>query len=825
MTALVFGPLELYLHNAGEFWFSISSVAGWMAVIFLVVITVLIGLALILRGRARCVYICVLFGVGLALYLQRNWLNAGTSLLDGRAVDWLVDPGRVVVNTAIWLACLAVPAAVCFLAPKAWQSVVCIGSVMVIGVQLASVVFLGITAVPGGSNEVQLTREGMFDLSREKNIIVFVTDTMDAQYFEQYVMDEPEYAESLRDFTYFDNAVSGGGPTMYGLPLLLTGMYYTGEDYDVYLEKAYESATLYPKLEENGYDVRIYTDDQFVSDGFYTRYVANAESLELVPSSRLGLLMRLYQFTGYEYAPVALKNGLYLYSGVFDEYKAVASDAADPYILDDAAFIRDYRTAGLTAEKDEPVFRFYHLNGAHGPYHLDENGQHSDDTTGLDQQIHGVMNAIFEYVQEMKELGLYDSSTIVISADHGTFDVYQNPMLLIKPAGVSQQKMRVTSAPITFQNVPPTLSEAVDGRHDEGERTVFEVGENEDIVRYQVATYALVNQFYGYNATQLPHRFQVGSSARDAAALVDLGELEALRDTEPYELGRRVDFTEGAAGNGSQYLFEGFSGTDVGGTWTVDTQAIQRFTFAREPERDLLVQVELNMIFPRSQFVTVYFNDTCVFSRLLSETEFSFVVPRSAVADGSQQIRYELSTGVPSAYSSANDDRTLALRFAAMTISETEQAPEAVEPVNRYQWGEEIVFVPENDGRRYFSAGIDVIETDCVWSVGTEGQMRLLVDEPAGDITAEMRFERVFSPPQRLTVKCQGQVIYEESLDQGENAVQFTIPADCVQDGRLVLDLAYPDAATPRSLGENDDERILAFRFASIRFSEGGDRI
>ena len=97
-----------------------------------------------------------------------------------------------------------------------------------------------------------------------------------------------------------------------------------------------------------------------------------------------------------------------------------------------------------------------------------------------------------------------------------------------------------------------------------------------------------------------------------------------------------------------------------------------------------------------------------------------------------------------------------------------------------YKAGQEIVFREDDDGRRYFNQICEV------------------------------------NAPQRLIIRCKGQTLYDEEVSSSEEPVTFKIPPDCIEDGMLILTLEYPDAVSPRSLGQSDDGRILAFAFSLI---------
>ena len=178
--------------------------------------------------------------------------------------------------------------------------------------------------------------------------------------------------------------------------------------------------------------------------------------------------------------------------------------------------------AEMTIE-DKNAFKLYHLFGAHPPYTLDENGYLHDNGTSQAQQIEGVFKVVRDYIHAMKEQDLYDKSTILIVADHGAVDIYQNPMLLIKSENHTQDQLEIRHAPVSFKNILPTLSSAIDGINDEQERSLFEIDEEEQVTRYQVASPALVKQYYQQGDWDYPVRFSVGNPARNTDMLQEIG--------------------------------------------------------------------------------------------------------------------------------------------------------------------------------------------------------------------------------------------------------------------------------------------------------------
>lgn len=57
----------------------------------------------------------------------------------------------------------------------------------------------------------------------------------------------------------------------------------------------------------------------------------------------------------------------------------------------------------------------------------------------------GSLKMVGEYIEQLKKLGKYDSSTIIILADHGDGDFSLNPIFLIKRKGESREEMIIDS--------------------------------------------------------------------------------------------------------------------------------------------------------------------------------------------------------------------------------------------------------------------------------------------------------------------------------------------------------------------------------------------
>ena len=58
----------------------------------------------------------------------------------------------------------------------------------------------------------------------------------------------------------------------------------------------------------------------------------------------------------------------------------------------------------------------------------------------------------------MKDKGVYDNSTVIITADHGGYGLYERPAVFVKMADTHNDVMQVNSDSVTFKNLYATMA-------------------------------------------------------------------------------------------------------------------------------------------------------------------------------------------------------------------------------------------------------------------------------------------------------------------------------------------------------------------------------
>jgi hypothetical protein len=807
-TFCIFGPFQLYITNASELFFSFRDIWWICALIALFSGLFFIIVGLLLKGKLREFYCCILWGIAIGFYIQGNIISVNYGTLDGK-VNWEQYNGVGVWNTVIWIVCIISPFIIYKLFPKLWNIIRDYISIGILAVQVIILCLLFIMTDNSFGTDCQLTNFGRFQLSKNENTIVFVLDAYDSQYFSDFIEQHPEYKETLwSDFIFYPDTVGGGARTLIAMPQILTGEYYTSEgSYPDYLEKAYQSTDLYQNLDKAKYNIGIYTQGQFVSP-IMKDMIINIKSGKKQVSSYSTLAYYLYRFTACRYFPHELKKNVWMYSGDFDA--AVDSSGSDQssYLINDALFYRDLVENGITLQDDKNAFRLYHLMGAHAPYTLDSQAQRSVTETSLEEQQIGVMHILEAYFDQMKQLGVYDNANIVVLADHGSLNYSQNPLLLIK-RGQETKTFTRSDVPVSYTNLHSTLLSFLPKSNRSG-KTIFELTHEDNKERF----------FYMHSADNVTVEYIIRGEASDPDNVHETGKTyRVFASEEPgkYCFGDMLYFD--ARATGLQYAVKGFSVSEASHTWTDGFEVIMSFPLQKPLRKDAFVSISLLFVANGRQRVEVYINDTFLNNYVVDTNQMNFIIPKEMITNDELVIRFELPDA---AQFSTIDPRTFGLAFESMVIRE-KQSSDAESGIffRDYHFGDRILFTNERDGTRYFRSGISGIETDFAWSLGKSGQIVLDIENPNEDLTGNFQFKLIYAAPQRLIICSDGQTLYNQEIISTEQSIEFEVPAECVKNGRLVLDLEYPDAVSPESLGKGSDTRQLAFGFSSIRFFEG----
>jgi hypothetical protein len=366
---------------------------------------------------------------------------------------------------------------------KIMRSVVVVASVALLIIQGVGVGSLFAEAASKPDTSVVMTEQGLFDVSDKKNVVVFVLDMTDTVQTEQAYAEHPEMLDGLTGFTWYQNATGTMIPTRYGIPSLLTGVsIQPDESFEDFHSTWYQQSSFLDDVKSQGYSVDIYSDSATWDDAS-NEYV-NDHADNVMPLSEYfsgsinvsGTLSTLYNAAFYRDMPWIAKPFFWYYTdqinnGMVDQ-SAAPDDQAPLYSMNDPAYADQLEEQGLSVNEDQVgSFRFIHLLGTHWPYTMDENGDYVESGTDWETQMRGSFHIVTEYLDELKRLGVYDDTTVIITADHGIWTCPPGPItepttpiVFIKPAQSAEldsQPCAISQQPISQYDLHATILDAM----------------------------------------------------------------------------------------------------------------------------------------------------------------------------------------------------------------------------------------------------------------------------------------------------------------------------------------------------------------------------
>lgn len=504
-TFILFGPCEIYIQNMQEMPFPFLTLLPVLLLTGGAVFAVLLIVLLLLRGKVFNAAVSLLFAGTLAGYLQGNLLNLNHGSLDGNAVNWQAFRLPMLGNCLLWLLIFALVFLLLYLSRRLWTRAVELLSVIVIGAQIVALIALLAGAGLGnvarvGQEKTYISRDGIYEVARKQNVIVFLLDRLDNQFTDEVLELHPEWEERLAGFTYYHDFTGSYANTRPSIAYFLTGVKH---DYTVpwkdYFHRAW-TRPIHPLLQDihnAGYAARVYTDCSYVFgqaqdvEGFVDNIHRDAQTVH-----RGIMLEQMLTMSAYRYAPEALKPYFQMYSGDLGDIVSVEGAGTDNalYTVDDVAFWKGYREHGLTVDQDlDGLFQFYHFEGAHSPYVMDENAEPVLQGT-RNGQIAGNMEMIFRYLDELEEKGLFDDATIIVTTDHGRPPDHKGDIsdvsasrvstLMIKPSGVPRREpLRISNKQVCQDNLRASIISYFGLDAAPYGRTIESIGEDEEMTR------------------------------------------------------------------------------------------------------------------------------------------------------------------------------------------------------------------------------------------------------------------------------------------------------------------------------------------------------
>lgn len=653
LTLTLFAATQMVCDNQEEFWFTWAQMAPGVVRVGLWVWGALTLLLAVLPRRAFPWGQGVLLGLGVAALLQGNGLNADYGALNGQAIVWEDYTVYGLINTALWAGILFI-----CLSLRQWKrfGALCVVLPCLLAVGEGGWIAYRAAQAPTPQTETYLSQAGLYTVGTEENLLVLVLDSVDADQFAQALAEDPDLSRRLEGFTWYRNAMGLSDPTKYGLPALLTGQAYTQPvDYTGFIAAAYADAPLYTMLAGDVWDARFFTDSRYVS--LDAGVVDNLAREELAVNDPAGLTRDLLRLCAFRYAPHFLKPQLWMYSNVFLPYAQAQGEPV--YEVTDPAFDARLREEGLEATV-ERAFRLIHLTGMHPPYTMDADCQYQAQGVTAQEQMRGCLRLAEDYLEQLRALGVYDRSAVLILADHGTETVHR-PLLLLKRPGDTGE-MAVNDAPVSYADLPATYVALLTGAQAGTELWSIPQGQARTRLYYHESSRNNAFNLYEYSTQALSPSWE---------ELIPTGRVfhgDSLEAAAPYTLGETLYFDLRATAR--PYLVSGFSSADFHSTWTVGESGRISLPLARLPRSDTLtVEMKFLSIMGGSQRLRVDCGGQTVFEGTVTDYTLRFSFPASLVQDQTLTLDFTYPDAISHLKAGLSEDtRQVAFAVTELTV-------------------------------------------------------------------------------------------------------------------------------------------------------------
>lgn len=494
-TLFVYLPGDLFINNLNDFDFTYQEFCFFMLIPAVIVAAVLELIGLFLNEKLLNLYMSLLMGINICVYVQYMFMNNNLPVLIGDGVNWDEHTTYSVTTAIAWLLLLVLPFEAQFLFNKLWKKTVKKVPLFIGLIEAVSLIILIITASGDvfQMNGTVFSGTEQYTVSKNKNIITIVLDATDNKYINETLKQKPEAFDGFEDFTLYTNTCSVFDSTFQSFTQIFSGI----ESKPVvrvaeWNDKAWKSEKaeeFYKRFHEAGYKMNFFADSNWDIDmlrGKADNIDVNMKDLSF--EHHMGIVSDFSRLTAYRVLPFALKRFVQV-EGI-DPNRNI--EAADKFNFYNADFQEGIKTMNLS-DSDKNYFIVEHTWGAHTPYDKDN----SVDT------VEYILGIVREYLDNLKKLGAYDNSTIIVMADHGSHDLYtypnSTPFFMIKEAGRSSEELTFSSAPISYADLMSTYLVNA-GLYDESTdkemfgSSIYDFDDNS--VRERVANYRINDKNY-----------------------------------------------------------------------------------------------------------------------------------------------------------------------------------------------------------------------------------------------------------------------------------------------------------------------------------------
>ena len=461
-----FLPAEILYANTNELPFVFGEYGYYLIEVGLISVVILSVLLALLPGSILRWILAVIFSIDLGAYVQNMFLNKGLDLMGANPDGYIPSNSEKITNLLIWILILIITIVVEILSKK--KPAIVYLAVFLFAIQILAYVSIFVKADDGfyryPETEYHLSGYEQYTVSSKGNIILFIVDCFSDRDLKNALAVKPEAIDEFSDFVFYTNDDACYFGTFPSLNHILTNNPYDFDqkvnDWTRQIWNSDKCNYFYDNMKELGYERNLYTSEISIlcgSNPCEDLLKGKWDNLTNEPLERDtdkdAIRKLMLKMSAYRLAPKLLKNRFY---PALSEYTDTVRVVNDPIMFENYDYFDGFKEKGLSVKDDSKMFIVQHIMGTH-VFENDEFGNYKEGA-GYEETTLGCMYVLKSYLAELKRLGVYDESTIIITADHG-WEYGQQPVFFIKEEYRESNELEENDAPISHKELLPTIAE------------------------------------------------------------------------------------------------------------------------------------------------------------------------------------------------------------------------------------------------------------------------------------------------------------------------------------------------------------------------------
>jgi len=271
----------------------------------------------------------------------------------------------------------------------------------------------------------------IFKFSKNENILHIVTDGFQSDVFNELLHTKDlknKYQNSFQGFIFYQETLGVFPYTKFAVPAFLAEEIYSNDEpKDLFVERALKGYTLLKVANDEGYEIDIASGDDYLNNKYANLPSTNMYNLKniattspIVKDAAVAIELSLFRML-----PHFLKNFIYNDQKWLLSQLTVKNLGFQFQYFYHTYFLQLFSQL-MSIEREPPVYKYIHIMNTHNPMVVNGQCNFKGKATTMNRvsltvQSKCTLDTISNLFDKMKDLGVYDSTLIIIHGDHGSW--------------------------------------------------------------------------------------------------------------------------------------------------------------------------------------------------------------------------------------------------------------------------------------------------------------------------------------------------------------------------------------------------------------------